>query len=84
MLEMFNKSRAQEMKSSIDTLASEIEDAEKKLHRLKTELRERCPHPEDCTRKITSFRPDGGHRKPEIELWYCDLCHQTETKEVRV
>jgi hypothetical protein len=81
IMEMFNKSRAQEMRGAIDNLVSQVEDLDKKLNGMKTELRERCPHPDEYVRKIDSFTPMRGFGGNKIHIYYCSLCEQTTKKK---
>jgi archaellum component FlaC len=80
-MEMFNKSRAQEMRGNIDNLASQVEDMDKKLSGMKTELKERCPHPDDYVRKIDSVLPMRGFNGKKIHIYYCSLCEQTTKRK---
>ena len=77
MLEMFNKSRAQEAKMNIESLKTEHVAIGDKILNLTQELKERCPHPDDFVIKLDSIRNLVANRKT---MYLCKLCGTTELK----
>jgi hypothetical protein len=77
---VMSKSRAQELKMRIDTLRQDLRDGEMRLEKLKNELKETCPHPDEFVVKLDTIGIKPNPYFKTKALYHCKLCGVNKIK----